>query len=1437
MTAGRVARGASIAVVLATIAGSVLVATPAFAEPGGVVISEINYHAASDLDADDWFELTNTSSSAIDVSGWTITDAVTATFPAGSTIPAHGYFVVAANAVQFQTTNGFAPNAVYGALTKLKNSTGIITVKDASAATVDTVTYSDAGLPGWPASPDGTGPTLELSDLLSDNTQAASWGASAVNLGTPGKVNSINGAGPTPEITEVTATPARPAPNEPITVSARLKPGSSANLVYKVMFGADASLPFRDDAASPGGAGDGVYSATISGQAAGNLVRYRIEADAAGVAYSLPADGASIRYLGVVVTSGVSTQLPVIEWFMADSVYNDILANHRTDDFQGAAVWSYNGQVIDNALMNVRGNTSRTAAKVNWKVELPKGYTFDLGGALPYPLDEFALQNYSDNFADVSWATVRAAGNRGLNILPVRTQRNGAFWSLGRIMETMDGSWRDAQGVSDWAIYKGDAGSLGATSSPAVLEANAWLDKKTRKSEDFTDAWTLSNTVDANPSAAQQAWIYKNVNVPELVNYMATNSIIRHQDSGWYNWWIARDTAGTGRWEMWQWDLNWTFTTPASDGKGLFLTPDTSNNFTQAMLAYPEIKEMFYRHLRTLADQFLPPGQYEAQWDAITSKTQADWNLDRAKWGGYTPASARTAFLAGLADRRNAINNNTGTGKPVPTSQSANAAVVINEIMHSAANTGGDWLELANPGTTAVDISGWKISNGVNLTIQPGTVIPAGGRMVFVENDKAFSAAYPTGNRLVGGEFVGDLSGDGEALTLMNGANVVDTVTYGATAPWPAATGGPSLELVSPTADNADPANWRATSTTGGTPGLVNTAGGTPTNTPPTAAFTATPNGLGVSVDGSTSSDPNGSVTGYSWNWGDNTAAGTGVTATHTYATAGTYTVTLTVTDNGGATGTTIRSVTVGSVTPPAGTALAQDSFTRSSTNGFGTAETGGAWTVSGTASNFAVSGGTANITLPRGSNRFAYLASVSSSDTEVRATVGFPRQSASSNYVGLIGRRVGTATYGTRAVIGANGSVQLQLVRNTDIQMRAVTVAGLTYATGDRLQFRLQVTGTSPTTIQAKVWKVGTAEPANWQATVTDATAGLQSAGSIGLYSYLSSSATPTSLVVSFDDLWAGATGSAPTEPPATNAAPTAEFTGTPNGLAASFDGSASKDSDGTVASYAWDFGDGTTATTATPTTSHTYGAGNTYQVSLIVKDDKGATSAPVTHPVTVTGPVTPPPPGPAAFATDAFGRTTTNGFGSADTGGAWTVTGTASDFAVNGGTGTVNVAAGAIRTAVLGGVSSTSTDLTASVAFPRPTASSVYVGVIGRQVGTNSYGARVVVGTTGAVQLQLVRNNDQLIGSTIATGVTLNTGDRLQFRVQVTGTAPTTIQAKVWKAGAAEPATWQGTQTDNTAGLQSAGSLGLYTYLSRTGMPAPMTISWDDLRAAPTA
>jgi probable HAF family extracellular repeat protein len=99
-------------------------------------------------------------------------------------------------------------------------------------------------------------------------------------------------------------------------------------------------------------------------------------------------------------------------------------------------------------------------------------------------------------------------------------------------------------------------------------------------------------------------------------------------------------------------------------------------------------------------------------------------------------------------------------------------------------------------------------------------------------------------------------------------------------------------------------------------------SGGGPTpNVAPSAAFTVTPasglNPLTVTIDASGSSDPDGSITSYAWNFGDQTASGSGMRVDHVFQAPGSYTITLTVTDNIGATATMTHGVTVTLNAPP----------------------------------------------------------------------------------------------------------------------------------------------------------------------------------------------------------------------------------------------------------------------------------------------------------------------------------------------------------------------------------------------------------------------------------------------------------------------------------------------------------------------------------------
>jgi sialate O-acetylesterase len=88
---------------------------------------------------------------------------------------------------------------------------------------------------------------------------------------------------------------------------------------------------------------------------------------------------------------------------------------------------------------------------------------------------------------------------------------------------------------------------------------------------------------------------------------------------------------------------------------------------------------------------------------------------------------------------------------------------------------------------------------------------------------------------------------------------------------------------------------------------------GRPANEPPVAQFTYATNGLTVSLDASSSYDPDGEVVGFSWNLGDGTPASDLIEVYHEYASAGDYAIVLTVTDDQGATGQTERTITVGS--------------------------------------------------------------------------------------------------------------------------------------------------------------------------------------------------------------------------------------------------------------------------------------------------------------------------------------------------------------------------------------------------------------------------------------------------------------------------------------------------------------------------------------------
>lgn len=557
------------------------------------------------------------------------------------------------------------------------------------------------------------------------------------------------------------------------------------------------------------------------------------------------------------------------------------------------------------------------------------------------------------------------------------------------------------------------------------------------------------------------------------------------------------------------------------------------------------------------------------------------------------------------------------------------------------------------------------------------------------------------------------------------------------------------------------------------------TAGRTPTERAPVASFTAASNELVTSVDASASTDADGNIASYDWSFGDGGTA-TGVTASHTYAQAGTYTITLKVTDTTSLVSTTTKNVTVAPNRAPTA------SFTSTVTNLSAAFDASASTDADGTIANYAWDFGDGQ----SGTGATATHAYGSAGTFTVKLTV--------TDDDGA----VGTMTRSVTTTQAPNAAPTAAFTATTDLLTASVDGTGSTDADG-------AVT--------------------NWAWSFGD---GSTSTGSTSQHTYASAGTYTVTLTVT-DNRGAAATVTHDVMVVA-NQPPTASFTSTMTDLTAALDATGSTDIDGSVASYAWDFGDGTTGSGAT--TSHPFASPGTYTVTLTVTDDRGAMNSAAKQ-VTATAPL--------VFAKDSFERTATNGWGTSDVGGTWTMNpGTATalgKFSVSAGVGKVSLSAGNNYSASLAGATpSTSTEERFTVAFSQPsTGGGLYFSAIGRQIdNANDYRAKFRVGSNGAVTLWLTRTvggvETVMTTATIA-GLTVATADTLSVRVQVTGVNATTLRAKVWKTGTNEPAAWASTTTDTTAVLQAAGYVGLNSYVSSSATAVPVVYSYDGFFAGP--
>ncbi|MDP8243967.1 MAG: CotH kinase family protein [Candidatus Hinthialibacter antarcticus] len=161
---------------------------------------------------------------------------------------------------------------------------------------------------------------------------------------------------------------------------------------------------------------------------------------------------------------------------------------------------------------------------------------------------------------------------------------------------------------------------------------------------------------------------------------------------------------------------------------------------------------------------------------------------------------------------------------------SANADVVINEIHYNPAEPGfeagslQEFIELYNPQSTLIDLSGYQFTNGITYVFPDGTIMGANEYIVLARDpaDRSWRGRYSPDL----GPYEGQLSNSGERIRLERpDGTIVENFEYHDGPPWPRTSDGygSSLERIQWDLPSADFHSWRASLQTDGTPGEINT--------------------------------------------------------------------------------------------------------------------------------------------------------------------------------------------------------------------------------------------------------------------------------------------------------------------------------------------------------------------------------------------------------------------------------------------------------------------------------------------------------------------------------------------------------------------------------------------------------------------------------------
>lgn len=638
---------------------------------------------------------------------------------------------------------------------------------------------------------------------------------------TPGAANLGGTAVPGPVIQSVQHSPNVPLDYQDLLVTARvtpsLRPVASVTMRYRVMFNSEVTLTMFDDGAhGDGAAGDSVYGATIPASAStnGQMIRYLIAAtdvNAAASRWPLFASAtATEEYLGTIVNpTNLTSKLPIFHLFVAPGQLGGI-----DSEGGGRLSFFYDGEFYDNIYMELRGNTSAGLAKKAHRLEFNRGHELRHAGPGGRTRKSSLLGEYLDPAylrQHLCFWFLNQIGVPAPYDYPVRVQMNGDFYQLAFHNDVIGQEQVERMGYDpEGALYKAVGNLVPSFASTGVFQKLEPDDDPSR-----TDYLQLANGInEASTATVRRNTVFDLLDVPQVINHLSGARWCSENDDVWANMSIYRDTFGDGMWRCIPFDMNASWgqlyggsnpleaTVDGSKSHPLYGGASTGGNYNRlydVIVTLPETRQMLLRRERSIMDQMVQPPNtptnqliLENYIRHMTNLIAVEANMDRAKWG-FSPWASGKTFAQGVSDllfqfigprrqhwyvthcitntsRAIGIGNNNNAG--IPLSQPANAliSVVGVEFNPSSANQDQEFITISNPSPYAVDITGWKLSGGVDFTFSPGTVLPSNS-VAYVSPDTRAFRARTTGPRggqglFVLGPYSGQLSARGETLAI-----------------------------------------------------------------------------------------------------------------------------------------------------------------------------------------------------------------------------------------------------------------------------------------------------------------------------------------------------------------------------------------------------------------------------------------------------------------------------------------------------------------------------------------------------------------------------------------------------------------------------------------------------------------------------------------------